>query len=127
VQDRIERKPADADEDWSIGVERRPVHRHGRHRNLRRLSAHRAAAGQRRVRLPGLRALRRGGQRSAGADAARGEVQLRVFCDDPVHLGPVPDSDAEIIDRAVAVQALGGKAVRGAVVLLNQIIGDEAG
>jgi hypothetical protein len=41
----------------------------------------------------------------------RGEVQLRVFYDDPAHR-PVPDPDAEIIDRAVAVQTLAGKAVR---------------
>jgi hypothetical protein len=41
----------------------------------------------------------------------RGEVQLRMFYDDPAHR-PVPDPDAEIIDRAVAVQTLAGKAVR---------------
>jgi predicted ribonuclease YlaK len=41
----------------------------------------------------------------------RGEVQPRVFYDDPAHR-LVPDPDAEIIDRAVAVQTLAGKAVR---------------
>lgn len=41
----------------------------------------------------------------------RGAVQLRVFYDDPAHQ-PLTDPDAEIIDRAVAVQTLAGHAVR---------------
>ncbi|MGC5054718.1 PIN domain-containing protein [Micromonospora sp. DT48] len=41
----------------------------------------------------------------------RGAVQLRMFYDDPAHR-PLSDPDAEIIDRAVAVQTLAGKPVR---------------
>jgi hypothetical protein len=40
-----------------------------------------------------------------------GRVELRVFFDDPAHR-PLSDSDAEIIDRAMAVQTLAGTAVR---------------
>jgi hypothetical protein len=41
----------------------------------------------------------------------RGRVELRVFYDDPAHR-PLPDPDAEIIDRSMAVQTLAATAVR---------------
>ncbi|MFC6156129.1 PIN domain-containing protein [Kribbella jiaozuonensis] len=41
----------------------------------------------------------------------RGRVDLRVFYDDPAHR-PLADEDAEIIDRALAVQTLAGTPVR---------------
>lgn len=41
----------------------------------------------------------------------RGAVRLRVFYDDPAHR-PLSDPDAEVIDRAVAVQTLAGRPVR---------------
>jgi hypothetical protein len=40
-----------------------------------------------------------------------GTVRLRVFYDDPAHQ-PLPDPDAEIIDRAVAVQTLANRPVQ---------------
>jgi hypothetical protein len=40
-----------------------------------------------------------------------GRVELRVFYDDPAHR-PLSNADAEIIDRAMAVQTLAGAAVR---------------
>jgi len=48
---------------------------------------------------------------SARGEMPRGMVQLRVFYDDPAHR-PLSDEDAEIIDRALAVQTLAGTAVR---------------
>jgi hypothetical protein len=48
---------------------------------------------------------------SARGEMPRGAVHLQVFYDDPAHR-PLPDPDAEIIDRALAVQTLAGKLVR---------------
>lgn len=45
------------------------------------------------------------------AVTGRGEVWLRMFYDDPAHR-PLDDADAEIIDRALAVQTLAGRAVQ---------------
>jgi predicted ribonuclease YlaK len=45
------------------------------------------------------------------SEMPRGRVELRVFYDDPAHR-PLSDPDAEIIDRAIAVQTLAGTAVR---------------
>jgi hypothetical protein len=44
-------------------------------------------------------------------EPAQGMVSLRIFYDDPAHR-PLADPDAEIIDRATAVQTLAGTAVR---------------
>jgi hypothetical protein len=48
---------------------------------------------------------------AARGEMPRGRVELRVFYDDPAHR-PLPDPDAEVIDRARAVQTLAGNAVR---------------
>ncbi|MGN9914690.1 PIN domain-containing protein [Phytohabitans sp. LJ34] len=48
---------------------------------------------------------------TARGEMPRGAVHLRVFYDDPAHR-PLSDADAEVIDRAVAVQTLAGKAVQ---------------
>lgn len=48
---------------------------------------------------------------AARGGTPRGRVELRVFYDDPVHR-PLTDPDAEIIDRALAVQTLAGAPVR---------------
>lgn len=48
---------------------------------------------------------------NARGEMPRGAVHLRVFYDDPAHR-PLADPDAEIIDRAMAVQTLAGKDVR---------------
>ncbi|WP_241995680.1 PIN domain-containing protein [Kribbella sp. VKM Ac-2568] len=48
---------------------------------------------------------------AARGEMPRGGVELRVFYDDPAHR-PLSDPDAEIIDRAIAVQTLAGTAVR---------------
>ncbi|MFI6240929.1 PIN domain-containing protein [Micromonospora sp. NPDC050795] len=45
---------------------------------------------------------------SRGQQMPRGAVHLRIFYDDPAHR-PLSDPDAEIIDRAIAVQTLAGK------------------
>ncbi|WP_328990332.1 PIN domain-containing protein [Kribbella sp. NBC_01245] len=48
---------------------------------------------------------------AARDEMPHGRVDLRVFFDDPAHR-PLADSDAEIIDRAMAVQTLAGAKVR---------------
>jgi hypothetical protein len=47
----------------------------------------------------------------ARGEMPRGGVELRVFYDDPAHR-PLSDPDAEIIDRAMAVQTLAGADAR---------------
>ncbi|MEU4602469.1 PIN domain-containing protein [Kribbella sp. NPDC023972] len=48
---------------------------------------------------------------AARGEIPRGGVELRVFYDDPAHR-PFSDPDAEIIDRAMALQTLAGTEVR---------------
>lgn len=48
---------------------------------------------------------------AARGEMPHGEVRLRVFYDDPSHR-PLADADAEVIARALAVQALAGKDVQ---------------
>ncbi|WP_196255730.1 PIN domain-containing protein [Micromonospora sp. WMMC415] len=51
------------------------------------------------------------GEVAERGEMPRGAVQLRMFYDDLAHR-PLSDPDAEIVDRAVAVQTLAGKPVR---------------
>ncbi|TCO45216.1 PIN domain-containing protein [Kribbella antiqua] len=48
---------------------------------------------------------------AARGEMPRGGIELRVFYDDPAHR-PLSDPDAEVIDRAMAVQTLAGAEVR---------------